>query len=49
MTRYRCEKCNFQFKREQMPFRCPFCSEQNSVYEEGDANVILKDVDSMTG
>jgi len=49
MTNFRCEKCNFRFKREKMPNKCPYCGQDNAVCEEGDATVILKDVDSMTG
>jgi rubrerythrin len=47
MTKYRCEKCNFGFERKEMPRLCPFCGKESSVYQEGDATTILKDVDSM--
>jgi rubrerythrin len=47
MVRYRCEKCNFGFDKASPPKLCPFCGKEGSVYEEGDATTILKDVDSM--
>ena len=47
MVRFRCEKCNFGFERKESPRLCPFCGSEGTVYEEGDAVTILKDVDSM--
>jgi rubrerythrin len=49
MVKFRCEKCNYRFDKATMPNMCPYCGKEGTVYEEGDAAVILKDVDSMIG
>lgn len=48
MVRFRCDKCNFQFEKAIRPNLCPFCGRENTVYEESDAEDLLKDVDLMT-
>jgi rubrerythrin len=47
MVKFRCNKCNFQFDRATQPKLCPFCGTESSVYEESNAEDILRNVDDI--
>ena len=34
MVRFRCSNCNYVFKDDKMPKRCPYCAEYNCIFEE---------------
>jgi len=31
MNKLQCGKCNYAFEKEQVPKRCPYCSEQATI------------------
>ena len=36
-----CRKCKYKFEKEKAPFRCPYCSAENSVAQVESAQEIL--------
>ena len=31
MAKFQCKKCSFEFEKEKMPKKCPFCGAEKSV------------------
>ena len=46
MTKYQCTKCKYQFEKDKVPSRCPYCSREGTVQEIMDAQDILDEVTS---
>ncbi len=33
MTQLQCQKCNYEFDKDKLPKKCPYCSAENSITE----------------
>ena len=31
MTKLQCQKCNYEFEKDKIPNKCPYCSTENTV------------------
>ena len=43
MVRYNCRYCGYAVERNSKPKSCPYCSKENAMIEEEDADEILSD------
>jgi len=44
MLKLYCKKCNYQFEKEKVPFRCPYCATEGSVEKKRTAQDILDEI-----
>ena len=44
MPKLFCTKCNYNFEKDKVPSRCPYCAEDNSVVVQRTAQDILDEV-----
>ena len=45
MPKLQCVKCNFEFKKEQIPIRCPYCAAEETIMPYRTAKDYLSDRD----
>ncbi len=45
MPKLYCTKCNYEFERDKIPSRCPYCAEDDSVRKGNTAQDILDEVE----
>jgi len=31
MAKFQCTKCNFEFEKERLPWRCPYCAAEGTL------------------
>lgn len=47
MPKLYCTKCNYNFEKDKVTSRCPYCAEDNSVKVQRTAQDILDEVEIM--